>query len=520
MPLKKVSNVTVKPVNIGSFWRAKAGYEFQAPTRGSQYWYRRVSVECYKSLQQQQQSEPVSALSAEGRTWWWYQGEFYHENDAYTSEDVKLILWEREQKKTRKLERLRKEMLSQHALEEARREQIPEDVRIFVWNRDGGKCVECGSPERLEFDHIIPVSKGGSNTARNIQLLCEACNREKADHMGFTVRSGTATELRDVIGRPPSPALECAVDEGTDVDELVEEAVAAVRGQQRISAKVLQTRMGIGYAQAARLMDRLEEEGFIGPAEARGPSRKVLMREEKGPKEASRAVPTSPEEAVTSMVEMTRDVELWIAQLLAQARQISEKEPRVLAQYHVSDDASVAHWYSYAGSFSDTPTHLASIFSEAGKCSVRSGDILSAAAAPGAGVAQLSNLRRQYEQCLARLRQLLQEALGIYSAFAELAVPPPLAHCHDMLLDGIYCGFVGAFGSLAGMQQRYEGEPTQEDTAATAESPESYRKRCSELLQAASDELKRATQNEFKCPKCGAAFQAKQFCRRCGAKLR
>ena len=64
------------------------------------------------------------------------------------------------------------------------RESIPDDVQIFVWNRDGGKCVKCGSQENLEFDHIIPVSKGGSNTARNIQLLCEACNRKKSNSIG------------------------------------------------------------------------------------------------------------------------------------------------------------------------------------------------------------------------------------------------------------------------------------------------------------------------------------------------
>jgi hypothetical protein len=59
------------------------------------------------------------------------------------------------------------------------REKIPDSVKIFVWQRDQGRCVNCGSQERLEFDHIIPIAKGGSNTARNLQLLCERCNRSK-----------------------------------------------------------------------------------------------------------------------------------------------------------------------------------------------------------------------------------------------------------------------------------------------------------------------------------------------------
>ena len=61
---------------------------------------------------------------------------------------------------------------------------ISQSVKDKVWNRDGAKCVQCGSNEKLEFDHIIPHSKGGSNTYRNIQLLCEACNREKSAKIG------------------------------------------------------------------------------------------------------------------------------------------------------------------------------------------------------------------------------------------------------------------------------------------------------------------------------------------------
>lgn len=66
-----------------------------------------------------------------------------------------------------------------------RREPIPEKVKMYVWRRDGGRCVNCHSNQKLEFDHIIPVSKGGSNTARNIQLLCENCNRSKNAKIGL-----------------------------------------------------------------------------------------------------------------------------------------------------------------------------------------------------------------------------------------------------------------------------------------------------------------------------------------------
>lgn len=61
------------------------------------------------------------------------------------------------------------------------REAILSETKREVWRRDGGSCVQCGSQAKLEYDHIIPVSKGGSNTARNIQLLCEACNRAKSN---------------------------------------------------------------------------------------------------------------------------------------------------------------------------------------------------------------------------------------------------------------------------------------------------------------------------------------------------
>jgi HNH endonuclease len=66
-----------------------------------------------------------------------------------------------------------------HSGARTRREPIPERVRHEVWRRDQGRCVDCGSRTRLEYDHIIAVANGGSNTARNIELRCESCNRRK-----------------------------------------------------------------------------------------------------------------------------------------------------------------------------------------------------------------------------------------------------------------------------------------------------------------------------------------------------
>jgi hypothetical protein len=56
---------------------------------------------------------------------------------------------------------------------------IPQDVKIAVSHRDGGRCRQCGSTDDLHFDHVIPWSKGGANTVNNIQLLCGSCNRRK-----------------------------------------------------------------------------------------------------------------------------------------------------------------------------------------------------------------------------------------------------------------------------------------------------------------------------------------------------
>ena len=45
------------------------------------------------------------------------------------------------------------------------------------------KCANCGKEKKLTVDHIIPLSKGGTNYISNIQPLCLSCNSAKRDRI-------------------------------------------------------------------------------------------------------------------------------------------------------------------------------------------------------------------------------------------------------------------------------------------------------------------------------------------------
>jgi len=52
-------------------------------------------------------------------------------------------------------------------------------MRDYYLKKFNNKCVNCGSAEYLELDHIKPISLGGDNSEENIQVLCRLCNRSK-----------------------------------------------------------------------------------------------------------------------------------------------------------------------------------------------------------------------------------------------------------------------------------------------------------------------------------------------------
>lgn len=88
---------------------------------------------------------------------------------SMTDDEIKIHIKHFIFKRENKFSRIKKEVERFERFEKLNpiyREQIPEEVRMYVWRRDNGRCVLCNINKDLEFDHIIPVSEGGSSIKR------------------------------------------------------------------------------------------------------------------------------------------------------------------------------------------------------------------------------------------------------------------------------------------------------------------------------------------------------------------
>jgi len=89
-----------------------------------------------------------------------------------------------------------------------KRDKIPLSIKEAITKRDRNKCCICGaSPAndptvKLQFDHIIPVSRGGETTIENLWLLCEKCNLSKLN-----------STYPDIIVKAKWHMIDCALRE-------------------------------------------------------------------------------------------------------------------------------------------------------------------------------------------------------------------------------------------------------------------------------------------------------------------
>ena len=81
---------------------------------------------------------------------------------------------------------------------------VPKGVRDAVWKRDGGRCTfvgdsgrRCEACDHIEFDHVVPVARGGRSTIANVRLRCRAHNQYEAERtFGAEFMSGKREQAR------------------------------------------------------------------------------------------------------------------------------------------------------------------------------------------------------------------------------------------------------------------------------------------------------------------------------------
>jgi len=67
-------------------------------------------------------------------------------------------------------------------------------VRSIAFERDCYECTYCGAGRSLQGDHIIPLTRGGSNILNNVTTACKRCNQSKGSK---TPEEWRASGLRD-----------------------------------------------------------------------------------------------------------------------------------------------------------------------------------------------------------------------------------------------------------------------------------------------------------------------------------
>ncbi len=91
-----------------------------------------------------------------------------------------------------------------------KRQQIPMTIKNFVKYKQLYKCVgilckdkDILIPPAHDFDHIIPVHKGGANTANNIQCLCLNCHRYKTEADRYNIDISTCKDESEFLNLVP-----------------------------------------------------------------------------------------------------------------------------------------------------------------------------------------------------------------------------------------------------------------------------------------------------------------------------
>jgi S-DNA-T family DNA segregation ATPase FtsK/SpoIIIE len=134
-----------------------------------------------------------------------------------------------------------------------------------------------GAEALLGKGDMLFIPPGQSNPVR---LHAALISRDEINRVIVHIRKQPVPQIRVKL---PSPEVTGSVVETSDnlpdMDPLFDEAARIVVRTQQGSVSILQRRLKVGYARAARLIDQLERAGIVGPFDG-SKAREVLVEED------------------------------------------------------------------------------------------------------------------------------------------------------------------------------------------------------------------------------------------------
>ena len=146
----------------------------------------------FASLAARQLQRPAFVLKRDGRAWWWYLNRSWWDDGKLQQSELAALVLRRDLQlmlASDAVARARIAIFGKTEGEEGL--PVPDSLHLSVWSRDRGRCVECGSDERVNFDRIIATSVRRANSTRNFELRCQAC-RDRREHNEGRARIGKA----------------------------------------------------------------------------------------------------------------------------------------------------------------------------------------------------------------------------------------------------------------------------------------------------------------------------------------
>lgn len=140
---------------------------------------------------------------------------------------------------------------------------------------DSRTILDCNGAESLLGSGDMLFLRPGSS---KIQRVHGAYMSEAETHriVGFLKKTGSKPVYDENILKPKVEVSEDEYD--NDFDEKYDEAVAIVARAEMASISMIQRRMRIGYNRAARIIEKMEEEGVVGPSDGTSKGREVLIK--------------------------------------------------------------------------------------------------------------------------------------------------------------------------------------------------------------------------------------------------